>query len=200
MNTTGETDHQKATQTINYLARKEGGKINKLKLIKLIYFAERYHLRKHGRPIINDTYFAMQHGPVPSLVKDLAEMSDFLEPYEKEYAQEFIRPGELHFVDSLTEVDEDLFSDSELEALDFAYREFGDLTQYQLVDLTHEYPEWKQFEAAIASGRSREQMSYLDFFNNPEHLPEDKFNLSADILSVSREIFEEEQALLKLWQ
>jgi len=201
INTFGEFDYQKATQAINYLARKEGGKIDKLKLIKLIYFAERYHLRRHGRPIINDTYFAMKRGPVPSSVKDIVEMSGFLADEERDYAQKFICPSPPYSVDSLAEVDTDLFSDSELDALDFAYREFGDAHQHQLVELTHEYPEWKQFETAIESGRTtREVMSYIDFFNNPDNLAEDKFMLSADILSVSREVFEEEQALLKLWQ
>ena len=48
-----EFDHEKATQAINFFARESGGQINKMKAIKLIYFAERYHLRKYGRPITN---------------------------------------------------------------------------------------------------------------------------------------------------
>jgi len=40
-----EFDYKKATQAINYLVKKEGGTIDKLKLIKLVYFADRYHLR-----------------------------------------------------------------------------------------------------------------------------------------------------------
>ena len=47
--------------------------------IKLIFFADRYHIRKYGRPITNDEYLAMDFGPVNSGVKDIAEMSGFLD-------------------------------------------------------------------------------------------------------------------------
>lgn len=201
MHSLNEFDYKKATQAINYLARKEGGQIDKLKLIKLIYLAERYHLRRHGRPIVNDTYFAMKRGPVASSVKDIAELSsDFLADEEKSYAQAYIKPSDNYMIGSLNEVDTDLFSDSELEALDFAYSQFGGLHQYELVNLTHEYPEWKQFESALRAGASRERMSYRDFFQNPEGLAEDKFSLSADILSASQEMYEEEQKLAQYWK
>jgi len=51
--------HRKATQALNVLARNSGGTISKLKALKLVFFADRYHLRKYGRAIINDRYFAM---------------------------------------------------------------------------------------------------------------------------------------------
>ena len=201
MNSVCEFDYKKATQAINYLARREGGQIDKLKLIKLIYLAERYHLRRHGRPIVNDTYVAMKFGPVASSVKDIAEMSsDFLDDQEKAYAQAYIQPNGRSNIHSLAEVDDELFSDSELEALDFAYSEFGSLHQLKLVDLTHEYPEWKQFEAALKAGASRELMSYRDFFKDPEGLVEDKFALPADLLAASQEMFEEEQKRAQYWK
>ena len=48
----------------------------KMKALKLVYIADRYHLRKYGRLITNDTYFAMNYGPVPSGTKDIAEASE----------------------------------------------------------------------------------------------------------------------------
>jgi len=88
-----EFDYKKATQAINYLAIKEGGRIEKLKLIKLVYFADRYHLRRYGRPMINDAYFAMPLGPVGSSVKDIAEFSSFLDETERVYANCYIAVG-----------------------------------------------------------------------------------------------------------
>ena len=55
-------NYKKATQALAYFAEKSGGTINRLKGLKLIYFADRYHLRKYGRLITNDTYFAMDNG------------------------------------------------------------------------------------------------------------------------------------------
>ena len=38
--------HRKATQALNFLARQSpGGRINKLKALKLVFFADRYHLK-----------------------------------------------------------------------------------------------------------------------------------------------------------
>ncbi len=84
-------DYRKATQSLGFLAEQAGGAINKLKALKLIYFADRYHLRKYGRPITNDEYFAMKLGPVASGVKDIAEMSDFLGEDERAYATQYLR-------------------------------------------------------------------------------------------------------------
>ena len=55
-------DYKKATQALNFFALKEGGTINKMKALKLIYFADRYNLRKYGRPVRNDDYWAMGYG------------------------------------------------------------------------------------------------------------------------------------------
>jgi hypothetical protein len=74
--------YKKATQAVNYFAQRSGGIINKMKAIKLIYFADRYHLRKYGRPITNDEYLAMDYGLVSSGVKDIAEMSGFFRSSE----------------------------------------------------------------------------------------------------------------------
>src|ERR1700681_3309737 len=86
--------HRKATQALNFFANRAGGSINKMKVLKLVYFADRYHLRKYGRPVVGDEYVAMNYGPVASGTKDLAEMSYFLGEEEESYAKRFILPAE----------------------------------------------------------------------------------------------------------
>jgi uncharacterized phage-associated protein len=202
MKTLLEFDYKKATQAINYLAKKEGGQIDKLKMIKLVYFADRYHLRKYGRPIANDTYFAMPYGPVGSSVKDIAEFSDFLAEEEAEYAGRYISRGpKANTVVSTAEVDTDVFSKSDIEALDFAYNEFGNQTAFSLVDIAHRYPEWKKFESALVSKETtREPMTYSDFFSNPLNGAIDKFTLGGDVLSASKELFEEDYKVAEYWK
>jgi len=197
-----EFDHKKATQAINYLAKKEGGKIDKLKLIKLIYFADRFHLRRYGRPIANDAYLAMPLGPVGSSVKDIAEFSDFLDETERGYAATYLGTGGLvNTIVSIADVDMEVFSKSELEALDFAYSEFGNKSPLALVDITHRYPEWDKFKRALESKETtREPMSYADFFKNPSNGLDDKFALSADILGASQELFEEDYKVAEYWK
>ncbi len=160
--------HRKATQALNFMARQAGGSIHKLKALKLIYFADRYHLRRHGRPVIGDEYIAMEYGPVPSGTKDIAELCDFLGKEEKEYAKMFIRPNEHHSYSSEREVEEKVFSQSDREALAWAWQKFGRIPRFELARMTHEYPEWKRHEAALkAKLVSRAPMNYRDFLDDP---------------------------------
>ncbi len=197
-----EFDYKKATQAINYLTKKEGGQIDKLKLIKLVYLADRYHLRRYGRPIVNDAYFAMPLGPVGSSVKDIAEFSDFLDESERDYAGTYLGHGATpNTMVSIADVDSGIFSKSEKEALDFAYNEFGGQTAAALVNVTHRYPEWSKFKSALESKETtREPMSYSEFFGNPVNSSGDKFSLSSDILSASKDLFEEDYKVAEYWK
>ena len=61
---------EKATHSILYVANKlERRDLHKI--FKILYFAERKHMQDWGRPIIGDTYIAMDAGPVPSRVYDI---------------------------------------------------------------------------------------------------------------------------------
>ena len=160
-------DFKKAAQSLNYLAKKFGGKINKMKAIKLIYFADRYHLRKYGRPVTNDEYVAMGYGPVGSKTKDIAEQTSFLDSIESEYNKQYIEKQGIYDIRSVHDVDMNVFSDSDIEALEFAIKYFGHLGQFQLAEVSHAYPEWKRFEKKLESGMgSVFNMDYEDFFKD----------------------------------
>lgn len=90
-------NYKKAVQALNFYADAEGGKINKMKALKLIWLSDRLHLRKFGRPILNDTYLAMPYGPVASGTKDLAEGTSFLADEEQQYKDNFIK-GISHYI------------------------------------------------------------------------------------------------------
>jgi len=153
---------------LNLLAEKNGGQINKMKAIKLVFLADRYHLRKYGRPITNDEYFAMDFGPVPSGSKDIAELSEFLSDSETGYALEYIDVVDRYTYKSKKPGNQKVFSDTDLEALSFAWDKFGQFDQYVLADLTHELPEWKKHENGLKYN-SRLKMNYEDFFENPSN-------------------------------
>ena len=160
-------NHRKATQALNYFAKKECGHINKMKALKLVYFADRYHLRKYGRLITNDTYFAMDYGSVPSGVKDIAEQSDFLDDKEKAYAKNYLDSLDRLNIKSVNAVDDDVFSESDFEALNYAWNKFGQYDQFELANITHSYPEWKKHKVAL-DVESRIQMYLQDFLEDPD--------------------------------
>lgn len=192
--------YKKATQALNYFALQSGGHINKMKALKLLFFADRFHLRKYGRPITNDEYFAMNYGPVPSGGKDLVEGSDFRPDVEKAYAGQYLNPVNRYEYSSVNEVDAIVFSQTDLEAISFAWKSFGSLDEFALADLTHQYPEWKRHEATLGSETcSRAKMSYDDFLEDPAPGIEPCYQLDEHGRSVRREELQELCAIHELW-
>ena len=191
-------DYKKATQALNYLALKELGEINKMKALKLIHLADRYHLRKYGRLITNDIYFAMNYGPVPSGVKDIAEGSEFLGEKEQEYSSQYLTSIDQHTLESVIPVDDNVFSDSDIEALDFAWEKFGHLDQFNLAELTHKYPEWARHKEALKVD-SRIQIYLEDFLNDPEANIEKCFELDEEDRTARREQLAEMALITLLW-
>ncbi|MEW6488968.1 MAG: Panacea domain-containing protein [Thermodesulfobacteriota bacterium] len=206
-----DPNHEKATQALNFLALMNGGEINKMKALKLVFLADRYHLRKYGRPVIGDEYFAMKQGPVASMAKDLADKNAWLDDCEREYADRFLATSEDKlFLASASPVEEDVFSDSDLEALRFAWRAFGALSEWDLVNLTHAYPEWEKHGAGLTHGDCRRaRMEYADFFldADPRHPllsltgQRDIFGeaVSAEEKVAAREAAEEKARVRSLW-
>ena len=194
--------HRKATQALNFFARKAGGRINKMKALKLVYFADRYHLRKYGRPVVGDEYLAMNYGPVASGTKDLAEMSDFLGEEEERYAKRFIRPAESAITySSIHNVDEKVLSESDREALEFSWKRFGRTAEFALSKLTHRYPDWKKHEAALASKTvSRAPMNYRDFLEDPPSGVDPCYELDVETREAVASGIDELAAFEKLWR
>lgn len=191
-------DQQKSTQVLNYFAIKAGGRINKMKALKLVFFADRYHLRKYGRLITNDNYVAMQHGPVPSATKDIAEANDYLDDATKSYSQEFVKPSGNLNLKSLKEVDESTLSESDLEALQFAWGTFGHLTQFQLRDVTHSYPEWARLKVLVVG--SCVEMNLFDFLEDPPPGFDKCFEINNEDKSLIEEQLAELATAESLWR
>lgn len=203
-------DYKKTTQVINYFAEKEGGKIDKLKLIKLVWLVDRYHLRKYGRIITNDTYFAMQFGPVPSAVKDLLSSNNIGEDgKEIEYFKKFIKQADTfskHSIKSREKTDLKMLSKSEIKIIDLIHSVYGKYNNFELAEFSHHFPEWKKFKIQIESGSSRELISFDDFFSNPlesemanSEIKENIFNELDEDIQTSLFIFNDTQKVKALW-
>lgn len=160
-------NYKKIIQVINFFAKKEEGKIDKLKLLKLIWLADRYHLRKYGRSITNDQYWAMSFGPVASNTKDLIN-KNILDETEKKYRDRYLKILG-NKIESIERCNLDFFSKSDIEAMKEIYETYGKYKNSKLVDLSHEFPEWKKHKNWLENNNNtRELMSYDDFFLNPE--------------------------------
>lgn len=69
----GDFNPRKTAQGAAYFVRVQGGRINVLKLVKLIYLADREFLLRHGEPMIDDRWVSMPHGPVNSGTYDMIQ-------------------------------------------------------------------------------------------------------------------------------
>ncbi len=190
---------KKSVQAINYFARKKDGPINKMKAIKLIYFADRYHLRKYGRPVVGDDYWAMKLGPVASNTLDTANLaSNSLEKDCFQYAKTFIShpKGDIKMENIISKenVDLSIFSQTDIDALEIAFKEFGDKDQFELADTSHIYPEWlKHKHDILVEGKKRVKMDYLDFFLNPRSGGSHIFDLPEEHLDLAKNSYLESQ-------
>ncbi len=192
-------NHRKTVQALNFLAIKSGGELNKMKAIKLLWLADRLHLREHGRTITGDSYFAMDNGPVSSNTRDiLNQNSDFLGENELEYSKNFIVEKDKYTYSTLINIEEKVFSKSDLEVLEKVFSKYGNLGKYQLRDLSHEFPEWKKHEEVIKKKiSSRVEMNQIDFFENAS-AKIDFFPVDTDSLEVSKERYLESCAIAKI--
>jgi uncharacterized phage-associated protein len=194
-------NYKKATQALNRFALKEGGRINKMKAYKLIYFADRYHLRKYGRLITNDDYVAMDNGAVPSQTRDMTERTTWIGDTEKDYAGTYLKNDGKYDLKSKSAPDNDVFSDSDIEALEFAWEKFGSLDQYQLGKLTHNYPEWNDHEKELKSKpRSRFPMDINRFFDDPITNTDCCFTLNSEDKKLKQEHLQEIIDIENIWR
>jgi len=204
-------NHRKITQVLNWLAKKEGGSINKMKAIKLIWMADRLHLRKYGRSITNDDYIAMRLGPVGSMTRDITDQAtQYLSDEQLGYARTYLSKTDDNYFKSIDDVDGSVLSKSDIEILEQVYEKLGKFNQFDLKDLSHEYPEWKKFKRILESGaRKQMPMSYKDFFKDPDTsstLLREKFaeaqifnNQTKNTLETSKAAFIESEKLRELW-
>ena len=176
-------------QSLYYISVQLDKSIDKLTALKLIFFADRYHARKYARFITDDTYYAMEYGPVASNVKNFLSF-DFSSLAEQEYSERFIRQENgLSYIaqENISEESLDMLSETDKEALDFSINSFGHKDSFQLVEETHKYPEWKRFENTLSDTLKREKILITDFFEDSniqddpyDIIPQEKVLLSKD--------------------
>lgn len=128
-------------------AQRQRRRLTQYDIVKTLFLADREHLNEWGRPVTFDNYFAMKHGPVPSLAYDFLKGNEFkLRKYEVSDLPWRAHPvdgksGQKNFeiIDEEFDV-EDSLSESDLEAIDHALSDVLRLGFSQVRRLTHEDP------------------------------------------------------------
>jgi uncharacterized phage-associated protein len=149
-------DERKTAVAAGLLLKEAGGSMPYIRLIKLLYLADRESWRTLGRPITGDEYFAMKYGPVLSRTLDLVKMDNPEGPWGR-----IVQRSGPHDVSLREGPDADLgpLSDAEIEILKAAHNLYRDLDRWKLCDLTHLLPEWSE------PGKSSRKISPDDILN-----------------------------------
>ena len=123
--------------------------LGKVKLMKLFYFLDFIHLKKYGSPVTYDTYVKLEHGPIPSFVKNLIDnAADDIEGSELSDVIDIEKPDGTRMYRFLpqrkfTEKDKQLFSETEFEVLKRVCVKFGDKNTKWIEDKSHKEASWK---------------------------------------------------------
>lgn len=130
--------------------------MDKLKLIKLFFYADRQHLAQYARPVLGGDYYAMDLGPVSSQLKnhvDEAITSSDLP---------FVVQGEYNLV-AKEPISEGLLSESDFDVLEETYKRYGHIDSVRLSLMTHKLKVWKKNEPERGG---RKPITYEDFFED----------------------------------
>lgn len=130
-----ERNQKKALAVILYLAHRIPDPTYH-SIGKLLYFADKTSLERYGRQICDSTYFAMEHGPVPSEVYDLMKEA----PASGEFG---FTVGNERDIIPLREADTDELSDSDIECLDDMIALYGTVPFWKKSQDSHD-DAWQQ--------------------------------------------------------
>ena len=185
-------DTTKLIQALAYLADKQPNKtIDNMKAYKLLWLADRYHLRRTGRTITGDSYYAMPHGIVPSDAKCLLEGEKTKLKSSRTYLNQFIFTDGNHEYKVIKQPDLKMFSDSDQDAIDIILKRYNKYNAKQLSELSHKFPEWLFYEDLLKDKSSKNSYKIdLDhFFEDAPKEAKTLFNENREMLELTKELY-----------
>jgi uncharacterized phage-associated protein len=133
-------NEQKATQVAAHLLKLCGGRMKFLKLIKLLYIADREALARWGRPVTTDRHVSMKNGPVGSNIYNLIGSEPI--PGEASIWHRHISRSSAWTVSLIADPSNDELSAAEERLLGEVFKIHGHKDRWVLVEETHKFPEW----------------------------------------------------------
>lgn len=141
-------DPKKATQIAAVLLRFEEGKMEHLRMLKLLYIADRESLLETGQTISLSRATAMDHGPLSSEVYALLKGE---RPGEQFWAEFIHKHG--HNIVLKDDPGRSKLCEYEIAKLNEVSERYEQLSTWQLADLTHGFDEWIANKPARGSSK-----------------------------------------------
>ena len=186
-------DTSKIIQALAYLANYQPNKaLDNMKAYKLLWLADRYHLRQTGTTITGDSYYAMPFGIVPSDAKCLLENEKTKMKESKRYKNKYLLlDTKNHQYKTIAEPDLQVFSDSDQEALDKVLAAYNKYDARQLSTLSHSFPEWRYYQNLLEDKKTKNsyKIDFDYFFENTSQEVDSFFNESKELLALTKELY-----------
>jgi len=151
----------KALEALAFIASERPG-FTPLYVSKVLFFAEKWHINRYGRPIIADTYIAMPRGPVPSTIKNfIDEKWDWVDRPQGFDEAITISTGSYlrRLMPGLRRPNISCLSETDMECLRDAIAYCNLKSADELSDITH-------FEKSWRNAPTNSPMSYEDFIDD----------------------------------
>lgn len=131
-------NREKAIQALLYICNRVQRR-DLHKIFKLLYFADRKHLCDWGRPIVGDTYIAMDAGPVPSRVYDMFKIvrGDSYMPDSEGLNKYFGIESWMYIVPNM-DADLTKLSRTDIQALDWSLEKYSNLSYDEIKEKSHD--------------------------------------------------------------
>ena len=117
--------------------------------MKLFYFLDFGHVKKYGSPVTFDCYVNLEHGPIPSMIKNLVDevsedidysvLADTISCETSENSKMIRIVPKRKFTDE----DKKYFSQTELEILENVCERFNSSNKKSIEDLSHSESPWR---------------------------------------------------------
>jgi uncharacterized phage-associated protein len=164
-------NEKKAAQVAAFFLIQANAGLTILKLMKLMYLAERRSFESYGEGLVGDRLVSMPHGPVLSITHNYmnGELPSAVGGWDTWIADRAGHELSLNESKSTALVDDLLeLSDADVMVLNDTWQQFGNMTGWQLRDYTHAHcPEWKDPDGSMIPMKPEDLFSALKF--SPEH-------------------------------
>tara|TARA_R110001606_G_scaffold122144_4_gene254930 strand:- start:761 stop:1312 length:552 start_codon:yes stop_codon:yes gene_type:complete len=162
---------EKSAQMAAFFAKQSGGSIPHLKLIKLLYIADRTSMEESNFPITYDKMKSLPHGPILDLTLNAINSPNKEGSIWNKYIE---HNGQYVCKLAYSGSDFDVLSGFDINILETVWKKYGHLNKWELRDLTHKpeyFPEWSDPEY---SSKPIKYETILESFGNSKEIAKAK--------------------------
>jgi uncharacterized phage-associated protein len=152
-----EKDILKIKTVLLYLLNKYSKEVDYISIFKLLYLAQKQHLKEYGIPMFKDEFYTFKAGPAPSITYNLCKIAEGkaiadnniyeqLKPYSDSIniITKKRKEKEIKYVTTNAHADLIRLSKSNIKVLDDVYEKYNMFSSSKLSNITHDSA-WEKY-------------------------------------------------------